>query len=152
MINLTSEGTANLDHVYEDKQYGYCNVRRNDAGFTVSIKFSNGKKVDGDHFSCDVVLRYGDGTAAAAVQFKCGLNPAYFGGSREKEMVRQVELTPSERDAVAGVDIVYGQYDTSNDSEIWKAVGEAVKKIVETYFDKTKKDPPTHSGGSRVGP
>lgn len=131
--------TSDFNHHYEHNQDGHFWMYPIAGGFHVKVEFSNGKKFDGDHYSCDIIPRRNDDSPVLGIQFKAGLNPAGSGGAKKRIFEKDVLLSDEQISSIHYTEVEFGKFDESNDSEIWKAIGEAVKKV----FGEYNKEPTT---------
>lgn len=123
------------DHTFEEKQYATCWINGDPTGFSIEVHFSNGKKLDGDHFACVVALKSSDGSVVGAASYKCGINAAFFGKTKEKKFNSRIDLTAYDRGRAVDAEIVFEQPNTRDDIAIWKAIAEAAKKIYEVFIE-----------------
>lgn len=135
-------------HTYEDKQYGTCWIKKDDTGFSIDVDFSNGKKLDGDHFACIVVLKASDGEVIAAANYKCGINATFFGKTKERKFSSHIDLAADQRGKATQAEIFFEQPNTRDDIAIWKTIAEVAKKIYEVFFEPPppKPEAPTQTG------
>lgn len=119
-----------IDHTYERKQYGYLRVNPVDGGYRVWVKFSNGKKVDGDHFGVNVAFFGHDGRPIKAIKMTAGVNAALGGRAREREIERLVPFDDTQREAVANVQCEFFKFQGVDDTEFWNRVKNVAETIV----------------------
>lgn len=122
-------------HTYRDKQYGHCWITPVDNRIDVRVSFSNGRKWDGDHFGCNVVLQLVDRAPVLAGKFIAGINAAGFGGTNEKEASRSFVLSPEQQAGLVGVEVEFFQYDGSDDTEFWRIVKDILETVYEAWND-----------------
>jgi hypothetical protein len=136
-INVVEGGR--IEHTYEDKQYAHCEVTPGEGGFWCKAFFSNGKKVDGDHFGVNIALQAEDGKYLLGVQFRAGMNPAYFGKAKERRLEKFVTLTPDNLAEASKAEVEFFKWDQVNDTAFWEAVKKVVEVVVEA-LGQDKKD------------
>ncbi|WP_426291546.1 hypothetical protein [Sphingomonas sp. TWP1-3-1] len=144
IYTVAVDQTTNTHHEYEDKQYANCEIIPDGEDFILKVGFSNGKRLDGDHFSCVAVFKAEDDTAVAAASYKCGINATFFGKTEEKHFDSRMDLLPKQRASVVKADIYFERPNNRDDAAIWKAIGEAAKKIYEVFFKTAPKDDGFH--------
>ncbi len=133
--------SARVEHTYEEKQYGSCDIASVDSGFKVHVSFSNGKKVDGDHFACSVILQNAAGEPIKGLQFKAGLNGAFFGKTVERHLDGFIELDNSQKAVASQALVSFTQFDDVNDRDFWEKMKKIASTIIEVLKEKPQRPP-----------
>ena len=116
------------------KQFGYTTVTVSEDGMVAATtRFSNGKKVDGDHFVTNVMVYSSDDVPLLGFTFGVGLNASFFGGAVEETTGWIGQIDPPLVSEVSWVGIVHRTEDKVNDQELWKRISEIAAEVFKAY-------------------
>lgn len=142
---------SKMEHKFEDKQYGYCWFDRVADGFNLRVQFSNGKRFDGDHFACHVIVRDADDRPLSAVKFKVGINGTFgIGSAKEREFTQHINLSQQQLGLVHHFQFEFFQYQGSDDTAIWNAIKTLIEAIIKDGGEDSP--PPPKSSREREPP
>ena len=122
----------------DKQQFGYLDVAvgANGQG-TLNAKFSNGKKVDGDHFFVSVAFVDAAGISVASHRLVRGLKASYFGKAVEGFVQSPIQFKHGKSwSDVDDVRVQFGMRPDVDDEKFWKDVIEVVAKIIEVIVAK----------------
>lgn len=125
---------------YEDKQYGICwfDVATSGEG-SCTIKFSNGKKWDGDNFAAIVELIDNNGVLAHYFAWSAGMNSAGIsGGAKEREFKFTIDRDVEWWSKIREMKVTYSRYDKYPDQELWDKGLEVLQKILSSGQGEAK--------------
>lgn len=119
---------------HEDKQYGYTTLDiRNDGSYKFQIKFSNGKKFDGDHFYAYALVYAKDNSILRAYSAFAGVNGAHAcAGSCERTFEWTGVFTKEELASIENVGSFHGQYNVVNDKKAIADAADLVDSLAKT--------------------
>ena len=119
----------------DDSQFGYTDVHIAENGrVTASTLFSNGDKLDGDHFVARVVVFAEDGTPLLGLQYGAGINATGgFGSANEARVGSEGNIDAGLLGTVADVGVSHSTRDTIDDVAFWETLGEIARTIWEAY-------------------
>lgn len=96
-------------------------------------RYSNGKRLDGDHFYARVLLLGANGKVLAEAIAGVGLNATYGGGTNVAYRDISFELKPEYRKAVAAVRFEAGHSDAVDDQKFWETAQKVAELVFGTY-------------------
>ena len=101
------------------KQYTFTGVRiTKDGEVTAKSRYSNAKKIDGDHFITLVVVFGPDNTPIFGLQYWGGLNSTLGGSTKERTVVKRGNLDPNLVPYIEWVGVKHGKINTKNDQQV----------------------------------
>ena len=117
------------------KQYGKTTVSIDKHGkVKASTIFSNGKKIDGDHFVARIAIYTSENYPILCLQYAVGLNPAGFGKAREKRIEKTEKIDTRLLTLVDHVGISHSTIDVVPDKLFWKNAGKFGITAVRAYL------------------
>lgn len=139
MHKLTFNGQKLSETVYfypDKKQDITATVTLDSSGeITFVTRFSNGKRVDGDHFFAKLVLVDTNSNVVAVSQIKRGLNASFGGKTVVKTASKSANLGAATARRAVEVQVSGGLYDTVNDREWWKKTIKEAEKLFSDSED-----------------
>ena len=119
----------------DDSQFGYTDVHIDATGrVSASTLFSNGSRIDGDHFVARVVIFAEDDTPILGMQYGAGINATGgFGSANEERVGQEAAIGPELLDLVSGVGVSHHNRDTVDDAAFWEKVGDIARALWQAY-------------------
>lgn len=115
-------------------QFGYTTVTvSEDVTVAATTLFSNGKKLDGDHFVTNVIVYSSDDVPLLGSTYGVGLNASSFGGAVEETTGWIGQIDPPLVSEVAWVGVVHRTEDKVNDQELWEKIGKIAAEMFKAY-------------------
>lgn len=116
-------------------QIAYTTVAVNNDGIgSVTSKFSNGKKVDGDTFVSYTLFLDKRGRTLAAVRLAAGVNPSYGRRATEKTVSAPFKMSTRQWGRVVTVRYIAKTESNCKDSQFWTKVAEQTAKEAVKYY------------------
>ncbi|CAM4256367.1 hypothetical protein [Palleronia rufa] len=118
-----------------DSQFGYTDVHIDANGrVAATTLFSNGSRLDGDHFVARIVVFAEDDTPLLGMQYGAGINATGgFGSANETRVGEEAVLDPGLANLVASVGVAHSTRDAVDDAAFWEKVGDIARTLWQAY-------------------
>ena len=115
-------------------QFGYTSVTiSTDGTVAATTRYSNGKKVDGDHFVTVGIVYSSDDVPLLGFTYGAGLNASFFGGAVEETAGWIGQIDPPLVGEVGWVGVAHRTEDKVNDQELWEQIGKIAAEVFKAY-------------------